>query len=262
MIRLQDVVFRRGQRVILNKLNLDIPRGLITALLGPSGCGKTTILRLISGQLRPRRGKILVDGVEVNRLPRKRLMELRKRMGMLFQNVALFSDLSVFDNVAFPLRENTQLSEALIRILVLLKLQAVGLRGAHTLKPAQLSGGMARRAALARATVMDPLLIMYDEPFTGQDPISMGVLLRLVQRFNRLLQMTSIVVSHDVQEVLTIADYVCILSGGRVVGQGTPEALRQSDSPLVRQFLDAAPDGPVSFHYPAPPMDRDLVGTA
>ncbi len=259
LIRIRGLTFRRGRTLVLNNLNLDIRRQGITALIGPSGCGKTTLLRIITGQLRPHRGSVQVDGVEVSRLPRKQLLELRKRMGMLFQNGALFSDLSVFDNVAFPLREHTGLSKDLIHILVLLKLQAVGLRGAHDLNPEQLSGGMARRAAMARAMAMDPMLMMYDEPFTGQDPISMGMLLSLVQRLNHLLGMTSIVVSHDIQEVLSIADDVCILSDGRIIEQGTPELLRRSKTPLVRQFLDAAPDGPVPFHYTASSLERDLA---
>jgi phospholipid/cholesterol/gamma-HCH transport system ATP-binding protein len=238
---------------------MDIPRGKITAIMGPSGCGKTTLLRLIGGQLLPQKGSVIVDGEEVNRLGRRQLFQLRKRMGMLFKSGALLTDLNVFDNVAYALREHTDLPEALIEDLVIMKLNAVGLRGARNLMPSELSGGMARRVALARAISLDPMMIMYDEPFTGQDPISMGVLIRLIKRMNEALGITSILVSHDVAESASIADYIFVLSGGHIVGQGTPEALKESESGWVRQFMDGLPDGPVPFHYPAPDYDEELL---
>ena len=257
-VEIENLVFSRGTRRIFNGLSLKIPRGRVTAIMGPSGTGKTTLLKLIGGQLMPEQGRILVEGEDVHRLSRRRLFQLRQRMGMLFQSGALLTDLNVFDNVAFPLRAHTRLSEQLIEKLVLMKLQAVGLRGARTLKPSELSGGMARRVALARAIAMDPDMIMYDEPFVGQDPITMGVLLKLIRRLNQSLALTSIVVSHDVDEVLSIADYAYVISEGRVVAEGTPEALRQSTQPYVRQFLQGLPDGPVPFHYPAPDYAKDL----
>ena len=257
-VEIENLVFSRGERRIFNGLSLKIPRGKVTAIMGPSGTGKTTLLKLIGGQLTPEQGRILVEGEDVHRLSRRRLFQLRQRMGMLFQSGALLTDLNVFDNVAFPLRAHTRLSETLIEKLVLMKLQAVGLRGARTLRPSELSGGMARRVALARAIAMDPDMIMYDEPFVGQDPITMGVLLKLIRRLNQSLALTSIVVSHDVDEVLSIADYAYVISEGRVVAEGTPDALRQSTQPYVKQFLQGLPDGPVPFHYPAPDYARDL----
>ena len=257
-VEIENLVFSRGKRRIFNGLSLKIPRGKVTAIMGPSGTGKTTLLKLIGGQLTPEQGRILVEGEDVHRLPRRRLFQLRQRMGMLFQSGALLTDLNVFDNVAFPVRAHTRLSETLIEKLVLMKLQAVGLRGARTLRPSELSGGMARRVALARAIAMDPDMIMYDEPFVGQDPITMGVLLKLIRRLNQSLALTSIVVSHDVDEVLSIADYAYVISEGRVVAEGTPEALRQSTQPYVKQFLQGLPDGPVPFHYPAPDYAKDL----
>ena len=260
LIRVRNLTFRRGARPIFENVDIDIPRGKITAVMGPSGCGKTTLLRLIGGQLRPASGSVQVDGQEVPRLSRSALFRLRKRMGMLFQSGALLTDFTVFENVAFPLREHTGLPESMIRDLVLMKLEAVGLRGARDLFPSQLSGGMARRVALARAIALDPMMIMYDEPFTGQDPISMGVLVRLIKLLNDALGITSIVVSHDVPETLSIADYIYVLSQGQVIGQGSPQELRETDSPWVRQFLDAQPDGPVHFHYPGPELEQDLFG--
>lgn len=260
LVRVRGLKFSHGPRVIYDGIDLDIPRGKVTAILGPSGSGKTTLLRLIGGQWRPSAGQIHFDGTDAHAISRPQLFELRKRMGMLFQNGALLTDLSVFDNVAFPLREHTALPEALIRDLVLLKLNAVGLRGARDLYPEQLSGGMARRVALARAVVLDPQLVMYDEPFTGQDPISMGVLMRLIRSLNDALGLTSIVVSHDVQEVMSIADQVYVIAGGKVLGVGEPDTVRHSESPWVQQFLRGEPDGPVPFHYKAAPYAEDLLG--
>ncbi len=259
LITIRNLTFRRGGRAIFDGIDLDIPRGKVTAIMGPSGTGKTTLLRLIGGQLRPEQGRIEVDGQPVPQLSRRALYALRKRMGMLFQSGALLTDLSVFDNVAWPLREHTTLPEAMIRDLVLMKLEAVGLRGARDLMPEQLSGGMARRVALARAIALDPMMIMYDEPFTGQDPISMGVLVNLIRRLNDALGLTSVVVSHDVAETASIADYIYLVSGGKVVAQGSPDDLRDSESAWARQFLNGQPDGPVPFHYPAAPLRDELL---
>jgi phospholipid/cholesterol/gamma-HCH transport system ATP-binding protein len=258
-VTLTGLHFAHGDRVIFDGVDLGFERGKVTAIMGPSGTGKTTLLRLIGGQLRPAAGQVLVDGQDVHRLSRERLFELRKRMGMLFQSGALLTDLSVFDNVAFPLREHTVLPESMIRDLVLMKLEAVGLRGARDLMPQALSGGMARRVALARAIALDPMMILYDEPFTGQDPISMGVLLQLIRTLNDSLRLTSIVVSHDVKETAQIADYIYVLSGGKVVGEGTPEALGKTTSPWVQQFMRGLADGPVPFHYPAGDYLQDLL---
>ncbi len=260
LVTIRHLDFRRGERVIFADLSLTIPRGRITAIMGPSGTGKTTLLRLLGGQLLPDGGRIEVDGLNVPELGRRELYALRKRLGMLFQNGALLTDLDVYENVALPLREHTQLPEAMIRDLVLLKLEAVGLRGARHLNPAQLSGGMARRVALARAIALDPMMVMYDEPFTGQDPISLGVLARLIRTLNDTLGLTSIVVSHDIQETCSIADYIYLIAEGRVVGQGSPEQIRHSPSPWVQQFIHARHEGPVAFHYPAPPLAEDLLG--
>lgn len=258
LIEVKNLTFKRGERVIYDNLNLQVQKGKVTAIMGPSGIGKTTLLRLIGGQIIPEQGEILFDGQDICQASNKELYQLRQRMGMLFQSGALFTDLSTFDNVAFPIREHTTLPEELIRKLVLMKLESVGLRGATHLMPSELSGGMARRAALARAIALDPDLIMYDEPFTGQDPISMGVIVELIKKLNQALNLTSIVVSHDVTEVLSIADYAYIVANQRVIAQGTPEELMASQDPQVIQFLAGKADGPVRFHYPAKDYVEDL----
>ena len=259
IIDLREVRYSVGGRVIFDGLDMQILPGQVTAVMGPSGTGKTTLLRLITGQATADAGSIDVGGVAVVGASRSQVYALRQRMGMLFQNGALLTDISVFENVAFPLREHTRLPERLIRQLVLTKLQAVGLRGAAGLMPAELSGGMARRVALARAIVMDPQILLYDEPFVGLDPISMGVILRLIRRFNDALGLTSIVVSHDVHEITAVADRVFLLSGGRVVAQGTPQELHDSPSDIVKQFVGGLADGPVPFHYPAPDYFEELL---
>jgi len=239
---------------------MDIERGKVTAIMGPSGTGKTTLLKLIGGQLKPDKGTVFVDGENVHQLSQSALYDLRRRtMGMLFQSGALLTDLSVYDNVAFPLREHTDLPEEAIHHLILLKLEAVGLRGARHLMPAELSGGMARRVALARAIALDPQMIMFDEPFTGQDPISMGVLVKLIYDMNDALGMTSVVVSHDVNETASISDFIYVISDGKVVQSGTPDELQHSDSAWVKQFLDGDADGPVPFHYAAKSLIDDLM---
>jgi len=262
LVRIRDLVYRRGERVIFDGMDIDIHRGKLTAIMGPSGTGKTTLLRLIGGQLHPDEGTVVVDGQSVPELGYRKLYELRKRMGMLFQNGALLTDINVFDNVAFPLREHTKLNETMVRDLVLMKLHAVGLRGARDLMPSELSGGMSRRVALARAIALDPMMIMYDEPFTGQDPISMGVIVKLLRTLTDALGLTSVMVSHDVKESLSIADYVYVISEGKVVEHGTPDALRESTSPWVQQFLQGKSDGPVPFHYPAADYADDLLGAS
>ena len=262
VVEIKDLFYARGERVIFNGLNLTVPEGQITAVMGPSGTGKTTLLRLIGGEVRPDHGEVLVYGQDVCSLSRRELFQLRKRMGMLFQSSALFTDLNVFENVAFPLRVHTDLDEALIHSLVLMKLNAVGLRGARDLLPNQLSGGMARRVALARAIALDPELIMYDEPFTGQDPIAMGVLLALVQGLNEALGMTSLLVSHDIRETVSIAHKIYVLSDGEVIAEGSPDVLRNHASERIQQFLQGSPDGPVPFHYPADELEYDFLGTS
>jgi phospholipid/cholesterol/gamma-HCH transport system ATP-binding protein len=259
VVDVRDVHYSIGGREIFSGLTLTARRGRITAVMGPSGTGKTTLLRLITAQVYADSGEVMVWGRDVGELGRSAVYAMRRRMGMLFQNGALLTDLDVFENVAFPLREHTDLTEPLIRELVLLKLQAVGLRGAADLMPAELSGGMARRVALARAIVMDPELLIYDEPFVGLDPIGLGVILRLIQKMNEALGITSIVVSHDVNELATIAHQSYLLAEGRVVGQGTPQELAASESPVVRQFMSGHPDGPVPFHYPAPDYHQQLL---
>ena len=258
LVKIRDLHFSRGNHKIFDGISLDIPRRGVTAIMGPSGTGKTTLLKLIGGQLAPDQGSIEVDGQNVHQLSTRKLFELRKRMGMLFQSGALLTDLSVFENVAYPLREHTRLDEAMIRYLVLLKLNAVGLRGAADLMPAELSGGMSRRVALARAIALDPMMIMYDEPFTGQDPISMGILVSLISELNNALNICSIVVSHDVKDTLSISDQVHLISAGKIVESGTPETLEKSRSEWTHQFVHGEADGPVPFHYPAKPLLDDL----
>jgi phospholipid/cholesterol/gamma-HCH transport system ATP-binding protein len=259
IIEIRGLGYAVGGRSIFDGLDMDIPRGRVSAVMGPSGTGKTTLLRLITGQVRADSGSIQVAGEDMRTLRRADLYVLRRRMGMLFQNGALLTDLNVFENVAFPLREHTDLPERLIRQLVLMKLQAVGLRGAADLMASELSGGMSRRVALARAVVMDPEILIYDEPFVGLDPISLGVILRLIRRLNDTLGLTSIVVSHDVQEISAVADNVFLLSGGKVVARGTPQELRSNPSEVVRQFVGGLADGPVPFHYPASDYFGELL---
>ncbi|MGM0552728.1 MAG: ABC transporter ATP-binding protein [Pseudomonadota bacterium] len=258
-IVIEDLEFRRGAQRIFDGLSMSVPRGRVTTVMGPSGAGKTTLLRLIGGQLRPSKGRIWVDGQEVARLSTRRLYALRKRMGMLFQSGALLTDLSVFENVAFPLREHTDLPEDILRTLVLLKLEAVGLRAARDLEPASLSGGMARRVALARAIALDPGLILYDEPFTGLDPITMGQIVTLIQQTNERLGLTSVLVSHDVTEAMAISDHVVLIADGRVVDAGAPDELEARASDWSAQFLQGRPDGPVPFHYPGAAYRDDLL---
>jgi phospholipid/cholesterol/gamma-HCH transport system ATP-binding protein len=258
LVEIRDLHFSYGDRPILSNLRMDFPRGKLIAVMGGSGCGKTTVLRLIGGQLRPQQGTVSINGEIINRLDTEGVYRLRRKMGMLFQFGALFTDLTVFENVAFPLREHTELPEELIRDLVLMRLNAVGLRNAHQLKPNEISGGMARRVALARAVALDPELIMYDEPFAGLDPISMGVTANLIRNLNDALGSTSILVSHDVQETFTIADYVYFMASGKIVAEGTPEDLRRSTDPYVVQFINNQPDGPVPFHYPGKSLAEDL----
>ncbi|MDY0744331.1 ABC transporter ATP-binding protein [Paucibacter sp. R3-3] len=258
LIELRDVTVGYGDRVILERVNLTLKRGQVLALIGTSGGGKTTILRLLGRQIRPIQGQVLFDGQDIAPLNLQQLYAVRRRMGVLFQFGALFTDLSVFENVAFPLREHTKLPEAMIRDLVLMKLNAVGLRGARDLMPSEVSGGMARRVALARAIALDPDLVLYDEPFAGLDPISLGVAARLIRNLNDALGLTSIIVSHDLHETFGIADQVAMVANGRVVAQGTPDELRRSTDPLVRQFVGAEPDGPVRFHQPALPVGEDF----
>lgn len=252
MVRIEGLRFRRGSRWIFNGFDAVIPRGQVTAVMGPSGTGKTTLLKLIGGQLKPDAGSIVVDGERVDRLSRRRLYRLRQRMSLLFQSGALLTDLDVFENVAFPLRENTRLPEPVLETLVLMKLEAVGLRGAARLKPSELSGGMARRVALARSLAFDPELMLYDEPFTGLDPITMGQIVRLIRETHETLGMTSILVTHDVPEALSIADHLIVMAEGRVIDQGPVADVQARAGAWTRQFLNGEPDGPVPFHYPAP----------
>ena len=247
------------RRPVLTRIDMAVPRGRLVAIMGGSGCGKTTILRLIGGQLRPQTGTVTVAGQHVASLDRDALFALRRRIGMLFQFGALFTDMSVFENIAFPMREHTDLPEELIRDLVLMKLNAVGLRGAAQLRPSELSGGMARRVALARAIALDPMLVMYDEPFAGLDPISLGIVGQLIRKLNDALGITSLVVTHDIYESLKIVDYIYFVAEGRVIAQGTPDEVRASHDPFVRQFVDGAPDGPVPFHYPAKALADEFV---
>jgi len=260
LVRMRDVRFAYGEREVLRGIDLTVRRGQVVAIMGGSGCGKTTLLRLIGGQIRASSGRVEVDGRDVGEMGADALYAMRRRMGMLFQFGALFTDMSVFDNVAFPLREHTDLPASLVRDLVLMKLQAVGLRGAAALMPAELSGGMARRVALARAVALDPMLVLYDEPFAGLDPISLGIIGQLIRRLNDALGASTIMVTHDVHESLEIVDYVYFVSEGRIVAQGTPDEIRASSDPFVHQFVHAEADGPVPFHYPAAPMASLLEG--
>ncbi len=259
LVEINNLTFKRGERVIYDDISLSIPKGKVTAIMGPSGIGKTTLLRLIGGQIRPESGQILFAGKDIPKLSRKDLYETRKSMSMLFQSGALFTDMSVYENIAFPIREHSKIPEAIIEKIVLMKLEAVGLRGAKNLQPSELSGGMARRVALARAIALDPELILYDEPFAGQDPISMGVIVRLIRSLSDALGLTSVVVSHDVPEVMSIADYIYIVAEQKIIGQGTPAQIGQDESSLVKQFVLGQADGPVPFHFPAPSYQQELV---
>ncbi len=259
LVRIRNLHFSRGYAKIFNGIDIDIPMGKITAIMGPSGTGKTTLLKLIGGQLKAQQGSIHFHDDNIPHLNIKKLYEVRKKMGMLFQSGALLTDMSVFENIAFPLREHTQLPEVMVRDLVMMKLQAVGLRGARNLRPSQLSGGMARRVAFARAIALDPEMVLFDEPFTGQDPISMGVLVKLIRTMNDALQLTSVIVSHDIKETLAIADKIYIISQGRVVGYGSPQEIENSASPWISQFVHGEADGPVPFHYPATAYQDDML---
>lgn len=260
LIEIKNMSFHHENgKAVFQDVDIVIPRGKITAIMGPSGTGKTTLLRLIGAQIAPTKGQVMVEGQDIHRLSQKDLYKARKRMGMLFQSGGLFTHLNVFENVAFPLREHTNLSNELIHTIVLIKLQMVGLRGTSHLMPNELSGGMARRVALARAIALDPQLIMYDEPFTGQDPISMGVLVKLIRTLNDALGLTSIIVSHDVQETLGIADYVYIIADKKIVGHGTPDAILNNSTMQLQQFIKGLPDGPVPFHYPAVSLEQELL---
>ncbi len=259
LIDMTQLTFSREDRLIFNGVNIAVARGKITAIMGPSGSGKTTLLRLIGGLLTPDAGSVWVNGRDIHRCSRHELYQARRKMGLLFQNSALFTHLTVFENVLFPLAEHTNLNSAMLRDIVLMKLEAVGLRGAAQLMPSELSGGMARRVALARGIALDPELMMYDEPFTGQDPISMGVLVRLIKRLNQLLGTTTIIVSHDVAETCSIADYVYLIANGHVIGEGPPAILKASEQPDVRQFMHGEADGVVPFHYPARSYAEELL---
>jgi phospholipid/cholesterol/gamma-HCH transport system ATP-binding protein len=259
LVDIEDLRFNYGGRPVLEGVSMKIPRGKVVAIMGGSGCGKTTLLRCIGGQLRPSGGRVRLEKHQVCEMSHKDLYRLRRKMGMLFQFGALFTDMSVFDNVAFPMREHTDMSEEMIRDLVLMKLEAVGLRGAHKLMPGELSGGMARRVALARAVALDPMLMMYDEPFAGLDPIALGVIGQLIRKLNDALGATSIMVTHDVQESLLIVDYIYFISAGRIVAEGTPDEIRASKDPFVHQFIHAEVDGPVHFDYPAPSVQQEFL---
>lgn len=259
-VELKGLTFRHGSRKIFDRVDIRFPRGKVTGVMGPSGCGKTTLLRLMAAQLKPEQGEVWVNGQNLPDLSRSDLFDMRKQFGVLFQSGALFTDLNVFENVAFPLRVHTQLPDEMIRDIVLMKLQAVGLRGAVDLMPDELSGGMKRRVALARAIALDPDILLYDEPFVGQDPIAKGVLVRLIRLLNDALGITSVVVSHDLVETASIADYLYVIGDGEVLGQGTPDELMNSDNPRILQFMQGIPDGPVPFHFAAPNYSDDLLG--
>lgn len=258
IVEIKDLHFSFGDLEVLRGLSLGIPRGDVVAILGGSGSGKSTLLKLIGGQLQPERGTVTVEGKNVHQLTSDQLYKLRLEMGMMFQTSGLFSDLSVYENVAFPIRENFELPEELVRRLVLMKLHAVGLRGAHAMMPGDLSGGMTRRVALARAIATDPKLMMYDEPFAGLDPISLNQIVELIRSLNQALGLTSIVVTYDVHEALKVADYVYVIGDGVILGKGTTEEVAASEDPYLKQFLNALPDGPVRFHFPGPPLEEDL----
>lgn len=262
LIEIADLTFFRGERVIFRNMNLNVPRGKVTAIMGPSGTGKTTLLKIIGGQIKPDGGTVHVNGQDICQMNRDELFAFRRNLGMLFQSSALYTDLSVYENVAFPMRVHTNLSEELIRDLVMMKLNAVGLRGARDLAPSELSGGMARRVALARAIALDPDLIMYDEPFTGQDPIAKGVIVSLIRELNSALGTTSLLVSHDIHETVSIADQVYVIADGGVIGSGSPEELDADSTAMVQQFVHGEPDGPVPFHYPADEIEFDVLGEA
>ncbi len=259
LVEIRSMYFSRGDRLIFDDVHLSIPRGKITAIMGPSGSGKTTLLRLIGAQLTPEKGSVFVDGQNIHQLNQNDLFKARKKMGLLFQSGALFTHLSVFENVAFPLRELTNLREHLLHELVMMKLQSVGLRGAAKMMPHELSGGMARRVALARSIALDPQLMLYDEPFTGQDPISMGVLMKLIKRSNALLGLTSVIVSHDVSETCSIADWAYLTVGGKIIAEGKPDVLMASEDPSVKQFMHGEADGAVPFHFPAKAYEEELL---
>ena len=259
-VDLKGLTFRRGSRKIFDNVDIRFQRGKVTGVMGPSGCGKTTLLRLMAAQLKPEQGEVWVNGQNLPSLSRTELFEMRKQCGVLFQSGALFTDLNVFENVAFPLRVHTKLPDEMIRDIVLMKLQAVGLRGAIELMPDELSGGMKRRVALARAIALDPDILLYDEPFVGQDPIAKGVLVRLIRLLNDALGITSVVVSHDLAETASISDYLYVIGDGQVLGQGQPDELMDSDNPRIRQFMQGIPDGPVPFHFAAPDYSDDLLG--
>lgn len=259
-VELKGLTFRRGSRKIFDNVDIRFPRGKVTGVMGPSGCGKTTLLRLMAAQLKPEQGEVWVNGQNLPSLSRSDLFDMRKQFGVLFQSGALFTDLNVFENVAFPLRVHTKLPEEMIRDIVLMKLQAVGLRGAIDLMPDELSGGMKRRVALARAIALDPDILLYDEPFVGQDPIAKGVLVRLIRLLNDALGITSVVVSHDLAETASISDYLYVIADGHVLGQGQPDELMNSENPRIRQFMQGIPDGPVPFHVSAPDYRDDLLG--
>jgi phospholipid/cholesterol/gamma-HCH transport system ATP-binding protein len=258
-VEISDLRFAHNDHMVFDGVNINIRNGKITAIMGPSGSGKTTLLKLISAQLRPNFGTVLVEGENIHKLSHNDLYDLRRSMGLLFQSGALFTNINVYENVAFPLREHTKLSEEMIRDVVIMQLESVGLRGAIRLMPSELSGGMARRVALARALVLNPKLMMYDEPFTGQDPITMGVLVKLIKHLNDILELTSVIVSHDVAETASIADYIYVIANGKIIGEGTPPQVFNDNSPLVRQFIHGLPDGPVPFHYPAVDYIEDLL---
>ena len=258
IIQMDNVVFGWGVRKIFNGIDISIQKGKITTIMGPSGSGKTTLLKLITGQLYPQSGNVIVEGLSIPSLKQSELLKLRIRMGMMFQHSALFTDINVFDNVAYPIREHTNLSESFIRFVVLMKLQAVGLRGAQNLMPSELSGGMLRRAALARAMALDPMILFYDDPFSGQDPVTLGVLMRLIKTLNTAMGITSILVSHDADEVIAISDYLYVISEGKVKAHGTPDQLNHSSNAWTNQLLNGLPNGPVPFHYPAKDLAEDL----